>query len=285
MSRAHAARNEVDGPEGGSTTVEQMLGSWEPAPGAARELRRLHAAALNTHVARALAAADDNPQSAQRLQELAEQLRTSSWTTPEVAFTQYAILAKGRTPTGEQHSLVLDSLSAIAAGPAPATAVGGRTSMPEWAPYAMRLFEDDQVREQRQVRWELVLQDEIAERECRAALELLADAWPAMAGVVEAYVREILWYTCGDVPASRSLCVAQAFGAVFLHRRADRIEAAEHLAHEATHFELIARMAIDPLIENGDAPARSPFRAEPRPLGRVLHACLVSARLTAVLER
>jgi hypothetical protein len=285
MPRAHEGRDEVAGSETAApATIGQLLGSWEAAPAPARDLRRLHAAALNTYVARALSAGDADEAARERAAALAGPLRASTWTTPEISFAQFATLVADDAPSGSQLDLVLDALSAVADEPCPPIRLGGRSSMPEWALYAMEQFEDEQLREGRRIRWQLVLDDAAAERECRAALEQLAVVWPAMAGVVQTYVREILWYGC-DVSSSRSMIVPQAFGALFLNREADRIETVEHLVHEATQFELIARTAVDPLIANRGTPVVSPFRTEPRQLGEVLHTCLAAARITALLDR
>ncbi len=59
----------------------------------------------------------------------------------------------------------------------------------------------------------------------------------------------------------------------------------ELAVHEATHLELIARMAADKLVVNGSDRAASPFRPMARPLTRVLHATLVAARLMEAMRR
>jgi HEXXH motif-containing protein len=273
-------------PEPGSAAItararlEGVLAGWAPSPAPVLELRRLHAAALHAALERSLVA-------------LAPQIRTrsacaavqqSTWTAPELAYALYVEFADDRRPSVEAIERTHSTLVEVAQTPCPSTRFGGRESVPEWVRYALRVFEQDQARDGRTARLRPHLADARAAEECRAALERLRVAWPEMAETVDVLVREIVWFDTDD-RGSRSATLTQAYGAVFLYRDVQGIEVVEHLVHEATHLELTARMAVDPLVVNRDDRAPSPFRERPRPLGRVLHACVVAARIAAALDR
>ena len=105
-----------------------------------------------------------------------------------------------------------------------------------------------------------------------------------MADSTDTFVREVWWFG-SEGKASGSASLAQAFGVVFIGSTSPPSLLMEHIVHEATHHEFTARLAVDKQLTNGDALAPSPFRKNPRPLTRVLHAAVVAARLVEVLRR
>ncbi|GGL10648.1 aKG-HExxH-type peptide beta-hydroxylase [Nocardia jinanensis] len=271
-----------------ATPLDGDLGRWLPSPDGGRALRRLYSTALNQQVADTCIALlhPGDPRLATRVETLLPALADSDWTTPGLAHAHFVGLADERSRLATAHRAVAQ-LERIVAGPPPPLdlATIGDTP-PRWVEYALEKFVDDQRRnDSLSVELESVTPGPATLDGTRNALTLLAGSWPEMGGVTETLVREIRW-TKGSARASSSATLTQIYGAVFLRAGLTRpVVLYELLVHEATHLELVARMAVDKLLTNGSDRAPSPFRPVARPLTRVLHATLVAARLAEAMRR
>ncbi|WP_328387451.1 aKG-HExxH-type peptide beta-hydroxylase [Nocardia sp. NBC_00416] len=271
-----------------ATPLDGDLGRWLPSPDGGRVLRRLYSTALNQQVARACAALvhSVDRRQATRIEALLPALADSDWTTPELAHAHFVGSADERRALTTARRAVAQ-LEQIAAGPPPPlqlTTTGHNP--PPWVEYALDRFVDDQRRnDSLSVELESVTPEPATLDGARNALTRLADSWPEMSRITETLVREVRW-TKGSARASSSATLTQTYGAVFLRADLTRpVVLYELLVHEATHLELIARMAVDKLLTNGSVRAPSPFRPVARPLTRVLHATLVAARLAEAMRR
>ena len=119
----------------------------------------------------------------------------------------------------------------------------------------------------------------------RAALALLDEGHPELAGEIRALVGEVVLASPPARPGADSFDGASAFmlwGATLLNAESheSRIAMAEALAHESAHSLLFGFAADRPLVENDDRERyRSPLRRDPRPLDGIYHATFVSARM------
>jgi HEXXH motif-containing protein len=104
-----------------------------------------------------------------------------------------------------------------------------------------------------------------------------------MAQAINALVREVVWYETAYGPRSGTLI--QAYGAVFLAGGRTVASALADLVHEATHLEVVARLALEPTLRNPDDRDASPYRQRPRPLTRVLHVAMVATRGVEAFDR
>lgn len=267
------------------TRLERYLGGWEPIPAAARELGRLYCGTLNQRVAERCIEllAETGDGHAARTEELLSALAESGWTTPSLAFAHHVTLPDPeRAPEAARRAV--GELERVASTDTPELELSPGGPLPQWAGGALGMFTADQRLAGGQfVYANAVTPDTETLAACRIALQLLARCWPEMARTTETFVRELRWFV-GPDDAVISVTLTQAFGAVFLVPTRS-IALYEALVHEATHLELMARMAIDKLIANGGQLARSPFRPDQRPLTRVLHAALVAVRVQHALGR
>lgn len=264
------------------------LGRPQPPPDGGQALRRHYSAALNQQVAgicvRLLHPV--HPRRAARAEDLVPALADSVWTTPELAHAYFVGSADEQSKITTAQRAVAQ-LEQIVAGPPPPIelATTGDTT-PRWVEYALDKFVDDQRRnDSLSVELESVTPGPVTLDGTRTALARLAECWPEMSHIGETLIREVRWMN-GSARASSSATLTQTYGAVFLRADLTRpVVLYELLVHEATHLELIARMAVDKLLVNGSERAASPFRAVARPLTRVLHATLVAARLVEAMRR
>jgi HEXXH motif-containing protein len=274
-----------------ATTIDKwfsgFLGDWEPSATCVRELNRLYAGALNERVGRRcseLLARSPDRSTAARLQPLLPSLAASEWTTPSLAFALFVQLAESSRATKERVRLAVDELERVVDGGPPSLEVSPQGHPPAWVDYALPILARDKPGGGGgPVGLEVVIPGDEAVAACLDALDLLETAWPEMAVTVNVLMRELRWLE-GTNPM-RSATLTQTFGAVFLRNGLARMRLYEVLVHEATHLELVARMALDRLLENRSDRAPSPFKSDARPLTRVLHATFVAARLVTALER
>ncbi len=259
------------------------LREWLPSSAGAGELGRIYAQALNEQVARRCCEVLDGTDLAARAAEVAGEMAESGWTTPTLAFAHFVTLAGERPPTARRGAaLALAELQRVVATETPPTEMAP-SGQPEWVTYAMAAFADTVRRSGTPIAIAPRAPDEQTLDAVARAVELLETAWPEMAAVVRALVREVRWFELADRRAV-SATFTQTFGAMFL-TPAPTVRLYEFLVHEATHMELTTRMALDALVSNRADRAASPFRTAPRPMTRVLHATFVAGRLVHGMRR
>jgi HEXXH motif-containing protein len=256
--------------------IEPLLGTWQVVPDAVLALRAVHARALNAAVARRLAVLDGGPS------ELDDRVGDTTWTTPELAFAHYVALQRPE-PSHAQLRATRAALADVCDhdAPPPALVVDGTAA---WHRYGIEVLMADYLRDGRPVEIDLSgrpAPDDV--RAARAALDRLAHDWPEMAQTIDALVRQVVWYETAAGPSSGTL--HQTYGALFVARGRGVARALEALVHETTHLELIARFAVDKPLANMTAAEISPFREQPRPLSRVLHAVVVARRVVEAFDR
>ncbi len=119
---------------------------------------------------------------------------------------------------------------------------------------------------------------------CEAALGLLEEVDPALAGEFREYVNRVKLFAGHGYLGFSS---PAAFGAIFIRiPDANPLEHfLEHLVHELSHLCLNVLMAHDPLLRNPTDPGPAPLRANARPLYQILHATFVLSRNIRVTRR
>ncbi len=124
----------------------------------------------------------------------------------------------------------------------------------------------------------------------QAAMDLLDQAAPRLAGEIRAIVHEVVGVTGGpnDKGEFHGGSHYQLWGALFLNAalHTDRIEMVEVLAHESAHSLLFGFCTHEPLTLNEDSELfDSPLRADPRPMDGIYHATYVSARMHWAMQQ
>ncbi|MEU4314182.1 HEXXH motif-containing putative peptide modification protein [Nocardia sp. NPDC024068] len=271
-----------------ATPLDGDLGRRIPPPDGGRAFLRLYSTALNQRVAGTCAALFHpvDRQQVTRIEALLPALTDTGWTTPELAHAHFVGLADERRRHATAQRAVAQLEQIVAGPPPPLDPSTSGDNPPPWVEYALAGFVDDQRRNDGlAVELEAVTPAAATLEAVGNALTHLAGTWPEMSRVTETLVREIRW-TTGSAHGSASATLTQTYGAVFIRADLARpVVLYELLVHEATHLELIARMALDKLLTNGSLRAPSPFRSVARPLTRVLHATLVAARLAEAMRR
>lgn len=119
---------------------------------------------------------------------------------------------------------------------------------------------------------------------------LLEQALPALAGEIDAIIREIV--IAGSDPSKTMQFDGgshyQLWGALFLNGEfhPDALGVVEVLAHESAHSLLFGFCTDEPLVANADDELyASPLRADPRPMDGIYHATFVSARMHWAMSR
>lgn len=260
------------------------LSDWRPSADNALVLRAAFSNALNKAAAgRCLdILAAREPSVSDALQSTLPELLRAGWTTPAVAYANYVGFSEADPLP--QARIAAQELLRIASAPPPPLNIAPTDLDAPWVRYALRIFERDQRNDNRVVELRPIEPTETLRSDAAGALSLLEAVWPEMCATVITFTREIRWFT-SNVRASGSASLTQGYGAIFIDSTGGKIKLLEHLLHESTHLEFTARMALDKYIVNGKDPAISPFRVNPRPLTRVLHATVVAARLIDVLDR
>ncbi len=125
---------------------------------------------------------------------------------------------------------------------------------------------------------------------CTAAMTLLQDVVPELAGEVRALAREVVGVmgAPGDRGYFQGGSHFQLWGALFLNaqRFRTRVEMAEVIAHECGHLLLFGFCTEAPLVFNDDNELYpSPLRQDPRPMDGIYHATFVSARMHWIMQQ
>ncbi|WP_405059115.1 HEXXH motif-containing putative peptide modification protein [Kribbella sp. NBC_01505] len=112
------------------------------------------------------------------------------------------------------------------------------------------------------------------------AIVLADEASSEIAAEVRELVTEVQFYR-GPGP---SLSSSRTFGTIFMALPDGTYDPVhyvlEHLMHEASHHQLFALMAADPMLLNPDGERYySPIRSDPRPLYGIYHQAFVLSRL------
>jgi hypothetical protein len=117
------------------------------------------------------------------------------------------------------------------------------------------------------------------------AMELIAEADPALAAELRALVVEVVAVGSNQGSGGQAFAGASSFmlwGAILLNaeRHATRLDVIGGLVHEAAH-QLLFGLSIDkPLAENPISERYdSPLRIDPRPMDGIFHATFVCARI------
>jgi hypothetical protein len=128
-----------------------------------------------------------------------------------------------------------------------------------------------------------------AERDVRAALDLLDAAYPAMGGEFAAIINQIILAGPAAEPDRMTFHGASSFylwGALLLNIEAfpTRIRLVEGLAHESAHSLLHGMTMGAPLVlDDRTDRYRSPLRDDSRPMDGIVHAAYVLARMHMAL--
>jgi hypothetical protein len=257
------------------------------------QLRNAYCCSLNVAVARRCFAIGeeltDDERLLARVAQLESILTRSQWTTPGIAFAYHAGLHRDLGRRWPQYlTSVVSELSQVAEAGVPAPRLGANLGNSEWVRFALSLFAADGARDGHA--GSNITPLRVAARphiELGPLLERLGEVWPAMAEAVQALVRVVVPVVPrkagGAGPTSAT--AVQTFGAVFLADGQHPLVTLEGLVHEATHLDVLMRLATDPLLLAGSAVAASPFRRRQRPLTRVLHAGVVAARVSELYTR
>lgn len=262
------------------SAVHAEIRHWLPSPAGVHELGVIHARALNEQLAQRCADVLAETDLAARAADVTR-LVAPSWTTPAIAFAHYVGLA-GDSPDRQAAPDALAELEHVAAVDKPPTDMAP-DGEPAWVEYGVAAFGDSQPGSGAPNPVTSCQPNAQTLEAVVRAMGWLDSAWPEMADVVRDLVREIRWIELAD-RGYVSATFTQTFGAVFLTPAPSRT-LYEFLIHEATHLELIVRMALDPLVSNRADTAASPFRTAPRPITRVLHAAVVAGRLVYGMRR
>lgn len=123
-----------------------------------------------------------------------------------------------------------------------------------------------------------------------AALDLLRQATPELAGEFDALVSELIMLRSaeGTTAIFDGGSCYMLWGALFINVGLERslIDLAEVLAHESAHMLLYALSADEALVLNDDEERfPSPLRVDPRPMDGIFHATFVSARMHWTMAR
>jgi HEXXH motif-containing protein len=171
--------------------------------------------------------------------------------------------------------------------PPPQLELAGKPEDRPWIAYALDVFDADWRRDGKEP--DPLIETPAAEADLDAlteALSLLRRSWPEMAELIDLLARQIVWFrTQNGGPGPASAVLIQAFGAVFLAAGNDALSYLSSVVHEVSHLDVIMRLSADRYIENRDHVGKSPFRQKARPLIRVLHAALVTTRMSMAYTR
>ena len=131
-------------------------------------------------------------------------------------------------------------------------------------------------------------------RQVNAALDLLRQAVPGLAGELDELVTTVI-LARGVAAKDESELMApfegasalRAFGAIMLDGQPDQsvVDCAASLMHEAAHIALFALSPMEGVVTNTDDERHeSPLRTDARPLEGVFHATFVLARMVYGME-
>jgi hypothetical protein len=268
---------------------QNQLDTCEVLPGELACLYRLYGSTINVQAAERCGSALHNLEpgngASETLHRIQPQLENSTWTGPIVAFACQGGPAVEAWTSSYVRSVVAHLAQTLEVQP-PLNR-GFEDEDLAWVRYGLDVFEADTAEDGRDSIHLVPVGPASADHEAlTTALSLLRRSWPEMAELIDTLVRQIVWYLPtrpGRIPKSGT--VIKTFGAIFLTSGNDSLSVMEYLVHEATHLDLIMRLSADRLITNRDHLGQSPFRRQKRPLIRVLHAALVTARIRMAYER